>query len=227
MITPTPTPTNNISFIGSILAPSPSSTPYRPTPTPSHSPINHYLPTRLNCNKNGVFDILGTDFHNLFTKSIDTLLDSRGLSVPCILRYSSPLSSNKLCSNCIFNSSNGCSSGIFSGTGPKPFPEGSICPVCMGQGTIIADAVEENINMLVIFDSKYFINLPVQSINIPGSVAQTICCIDYYPKIKNTYEAVLNTDISDITSQVYERTSEPQPMGLGRSQYILTTWKRK
>lgn len=216
MITPTPTPTNNVSFIGSRSS------------RPSRSAINNNISNKnLSCNKNGIFDILGTEFHNLFTKSIDTLLDNKGLSVPCILRYASPLSIDKLCDNCIFNSANGCSSGIFSVTGSKPFPEGSVCPVCMGKGVILADSIEEQINMLVIFDSKYFINLPVQSINIPNSMAQTICCINYYPKIKNTYEAVLNTDIIDITSQVYERSSEPQPMGLGKSQYILTTWKRK
>lgn len=227
MITPTPTPTNNISFIDSLVVPSPSPTTSLPTPTPSSSPVNHYLPSNLSCNKDGIFNVLTPQFHNLFTKSIDTLLDSSGLSVPCLLRYASPLSINRLCNNCVFNSTTNSSSGIFSVTGTKPFPEGSVCPVCMGKGLVLIDSVEETLNMLVIFDSKYFINLPIQSINIPSSMAQTICCIDYYPKIKNAYEAILNTDIIDITSQTYERSSEPQPMGLGKTKYILTTWKRK
>ena len=225
--TPTPTPTNNISFIGDLTYPITSPTPSFPTATPSRSLINQHIPTKLNCNKSGIFNVLGPEFHNLFTKSIDTLLDKHGLSVPCVLKYASPIQSNKLCNNCIFNSSNNNSSGLFSGTGPRPFPEGSVCPVCVGKGVILSDSIEEHLDMLVIFDSKYFINLPTQSINIPNSMAQTICCISYYPKIKNAYEVILNSDIQDITSQTYERSSEPQPMGLGKGQYILTTWKRK
>ena len=81
--------------------------------------------------------------------------------------------------------------------------------------------------MLVIFDSKYFMNIPTDSINLADSMAQTICCMSLYPKIKNAYEAILNTAIIEVSNRPYERVGEPQPMGLGKTQYILTTWKRK
>jgi hypothetical protein len=217
ILTITPTPTNNVL----VIKPSITSKLVQQKKT--------QIPTNLKCNSNGIFDgvFANKKVQNTFNKAIDTLLHQTGLSVPCLLRFSSPIQESKLCNNCIYNSSSNTSTGIYLIDGPEPFPNGAICPVCMGKGFSVVDSTEELVNMMVILDSKYFINWSNQNISIPNSLAQTISCISLYPKIKNAYEVILNTDLLPISDQAYERTGEPQPMGLGQQKYILTTWKKK
>jgi hypothetical protein len=221
--TPTQTPTKNVVIVAPIPTPTPTQTKNIKVILPSKA-----IPNKLTCNNNGIFDnVLSANFHNTFDKAIDTLLHQTGLSVPCTLKFSSPIQTNKLCNNCVFNNSSNASANVYLTGGPEPFPDGSICPVCMGKGFSIVDTSQETVNMMVIFDSKYFMNWSSQAVAIPNNMAQSICCISLYPKIKNAYEAVLNSDLLDISMQTYERTGDPQPMGLGRSKYLLTTWKKK
>lgn len=222
--TPTPTPTNNVVLV----LPLPPDTPIS-TPTPSSSRVSTSvsLSQRLQCNSNGIFNLINAEFHNVFNKAIDTLLSQGALSVPCVLRYSSPLRTDKLCTNCVYNPITNRSEGIYSGNGISPFLEGSICPVCMGKGTIIVDEYTESLDMMVIFDSKYFLNIQTKTINIPDSMAQSISCISSLPKIRNCHEAILDSSITSLTNQLYERIGEPQPVGLGENKYIITTWKKK
>lgn len=40
------------------------------------------------------------------------------------------------CSNCKYDKVTDSSNGVYNGTGPKPFKNGSVCPVCGGKGKI-------------------------------------------------------------------------------------------
>lgn len=236
--TPTRTPTNTPTVTNTptnTQTITPSNTPtLTPSATNNIQIINNTnirknknLPENLQCGKSKYENLLGQNFNNLFNKAIDTLLDQNGLSVKCILRYSSPIQLNKLCNNCKYNSSTNTSTGLYLLGGPAPFPEGSICPICMGQGLIMTDSTQEEVDMMVIFDSKFFINWTTEAIKIPNAFAQTISCISLYPKIKNAHEIILDSSLQSISNQVYERAGDPEPMGLGKNKYILTTWKKK
>lgn len=218
----TPSPTNNISIIGRPIAVTPNKK------NPSIKLTNSKtLPENLRCEKTKYPNLLGKPFNDLFNSMIDTLLDQNGLSVKCTLRYSSPIQVNRLCDNCIYSGITNSSTGEYVFGGPIPFPSGSVCPVCMGMGRIIIDDTQEIVDMMVVFDSKFFINFSTESLKIPNSFAQTISCISLYPKIKNAHEIILDNSLASISNQIYERVGDPQPMGLGKNKYLLTTWKKK
>lgn len=175
-----------------------------------------------------IFNSLFTpELKKIYTDSIDSLLTSQGLTVPCLIRYVGAGTPSH-CNNCIYDPISGLSSNTYNGTGPSFFPDGSICPVCMGNGTIVNSSdSSETIPLAVIFDSKYWLNWSSKSVNIADGMVQVLCKIELLPKIRNASELVMNTDISQYGNYTYERTGDPEPAGLYGHEYIISMWKRK
>ena len=174
---------------------------------------------------NNFENLLSPQFKQLFNDAIDSIVGNNGLVTSCKLKYSNQSGSQKLCNNCLFDSISRLSSNIYNNTGPAPFTEGSICPVCLGMGVSKNDN-EETVKLAVIFDSKYFVNFG-GPVNIADGMVQTICDISLLPKLKDANEAIFNTDISNYGNYIYQRANDPQPCGLGSHKYIITMWKRK
>jgi hypothetical protein len=172
-------------------------------------------------------NLINNDFKNLFANAIDSLLEQNSLTVPCILRYISSNKTQNLCNNCVFDSISMLSANIYNNTGPQPFPDNTICPVCLGAGTLSDHTKEEILYLAVIFDSKYFLNYNSKSVNIPTGSVQTISKIETIHKIRNADEIVFNTDIKNYGEYVYQRSGDPEPCGLGDHRYIATMWQRK
>lgn len=169
--------------------------------------------------------IITSDFKHLYTDAIDSLLGTNGLSIPCKIKYNG--SQNiKLCTNCHYDSIAKMSANIYNGSGPQPFTDGTICPVCLGTGSVKSDS-NEVIRMLVLFDSKYWLNKPSNLVNIPEGMVQTICLSSLLPKIRNANEVIFDTDLEKYGNYIYERAGDPMPVGLGDNRYIMTMWKRK
>lgn len=163
---------------------------------------------------------------NVFNSSIDELLSTNGLVVPCLLRYSD-MGKDTVCPNCIFDPISRLSGHKYNGTGPISFPTGSICPVCQGEGTIVGSAKTENINMAVIFDSKYFLNWSgAKTVDIPTGTIQSICSISEIGKIIKASSIVVDTNISTYGNYEYSRDGDPNPCGLGDHRYIATLWSK-
>lgn len=171
-------------------------------------------------------NLINNDFKNLYKNAIDSLLENTALSVPCLFKYSGA-NSVGYCNNCIFDTISHLSSNKYNGSGPSPFPEGSICPVCIGAGTVASKASTETIYLACIFDSKYWINVPPKTLNISDGMVQTICKVELLPKIRNVTEIIIDTNIAKYGNYAYERATDPQPMGLGSNAYIMTMWNRK
>ena len=170
--------------------------------------------------------IISTEFKQTFNNAIDALLKNTALTVPCKLVYSGGQNTT-YCNNCIFDPISRLSANIYNSTGPSPFAEKTICPVCMGMGFVQEDAAE-TVSLAVIFDSKYFMNITSKSVlNIPDGSIQTLCAIEYLPKIKNANEIIVDTNIAKYGDYSYQRAGDPMPVGLGDNKYILTTWTRK
>lgn len=162
-----------------------------------------------------------------YTDGIDILLDQQGLTVPCLIRYVGA-GSPAHCNNCIYDPISGLSSNNYNGTGPSFFPDGSVCPVCMGNGIISGNnSTSETIHLAVIFDSKYWLNWSSKTVNVPDGMVQILCKIALLPKIRNASELVINSDISSYGNYVYERAGDPEPAGLYGHDYIISMWKRK
>lgn len=170
--------------------------------------------------------IINTEFKRTFNSAIDALLKNTALTVPCKLLYSGGQNTT-YCNNCIFDPISKLSSNMYNGTGPSPFTEQMICPVCMGMGLIQQDSFEI-LYLAVIFDSKYFMNIRSGSVvNIPDGTIQTLCSIEYLPKIRNANEVIVDTNIESYGNYSYQRAGDPTPVGLGDNKYILTMWTRK
>jgi len=172
-------------------------------------------------------NIINQNFKNIFNNAIDTILEQGSLTVKCKLIYSSSIIEASLCNNCIFDSISLLSSNIYNNTGPQPFPEFGVCPVCLGKGTIESKNKEEIIPLAVIFDSKYFLNYNSKSINITTGMVQTLCKMEIINKIRNADEIIFDTNIENYGNYVYQRYGDPEPCGLGDNRYIATLWIRK
>lgn len=172
-----------------------------------------------------MFDKLITpEFKKIYKDAIDAMLNqSNSLAVPCVLKFDSL--NKQLCQNCVFDPMQQRSANIYKNTGPVPFPDHSVCPVCQGLG-MIDISKDETIYMAVLFDSKYWLNWGSQSVNIDNSMIQTICSIKYISQIMNCKELVVNKDLSNYGNYNYSRAGNPEPVGLGDHDYIVTLWKR-
>lgn len=170
-------------------------------------------------------NLLNNQLKNTFNDAIDAIISNKGLAVPCKLIYSGQ-TSKTYCNNCIFDPISQLSSAIYNGSGPSPFPDYAVCPVCLGHGLSFSDS-SEVLYIATIFDSKYFVNIGADTAQIADSLAQTLCAITYLSKIRNASEIIFDTSIEQYGSYRYERYSDPTPLGFGEHKYISTTWRRK
>jgi hypothetical protein len=167
-------------------------------------------------------NLLTPEFKQIFNDAIDTLLDpSGGLVSPCLIRYGGTPSSQTICNNCIFDTISQVSSNIYNSSGPQPFIDGSICPVCLGAGLINGGIAtkEEVINLAVIVDMKSFINV-ADTVNIGNNAIQTISSIVLLPKLQNAIEIVVD-------GSAYQKATQPQICGLSDHKYVIMVWRQK
>lgn len=176
-------------------------------------------------NDNPFSTLLSNDFKNKYNMAIEALLADNGLAVPCRISYGTP--NIEACYNCIYNPMTQRSLNKYNGSGPNPFVEGGICPVCNGDGTI-DKAKTELVYLAVLFDSKYWFNWARDNnaINIVDGMIQTICSVTLLPKIKNAQTLEVDTSLSNYGYYTYKRAGDPQPCGLGEHKYIITMWSR-
>lgn len=170
--------------------------------------------------------IVSQQLKKTFNDAIDSLLEINSLSLPCKIIYDNQLN-NSYCNNCILDNISLISSNIYNGTGPNPFSDGGVCPVCLGAGLLKNSNSSEIVHLAFIFDSKYFLNINTKVVNIPDGSVQSICNISLLNKLKNASEIIFDNNLSSIGHFKYERASDPEPLGLGDNRYIITLWKKK
>lgn len=166
--------------------------------------------------------IISSEFKQLFNQSIDAMLEEDALSTKCVIRYQN--TKKTLCPNCKIDSFTKRSSSIPQPGGPVPFLEGQVCPVCMGDGFLF-DKFEENVNLLVVYNSKHWLNFGGDIHTAEGTI-QTIAKIGLITKLRNANVLVVDTSLDGISRNVYTRDSDPEPAGLGGNDYVFTFWKK-
>lgn len=173
-----------------------------------------------------MFDnIITPQFKQVFDDAINTILAEGALSVPCRLIFDK-INSPVVCNNCKFDPISQLSANIYNGSGPVPFIDGQICPVCMGNGYNESGDVSEIIHLGVIFDSKYWFNIPQNGIKIPTGSIQTICLSSYLNKLRNaTYLEIVESH--GVGNKSYERAGDPNLCGFGNTNYCITIWTSK
>ena len=171
-----------------------------------------------------MFDkVITPEFKKLFKDSIDTILAQGALTVPCTLEFESM--KRDLCYNCEFDPITQRSANMPKSGASVEFAHQTICPVCNGFG-YVDTSKDEIINLAIIFDSKYWLNWGSSSINISDGMVQSICSISLLPKIKNCRQMIMDNNIATYGHYNYSRAGEPQPVGLGSNDYIITMWQK-
>ena len=174
-----------------------------------------------------MFDNLITpEFKKLFNSSIDTILAKNALAIPCKLVYDSSKNPT-LCNNCLFDPITQLSANTYNGSGPISFGEGHICPVCLGAGYTSTNNTMENVDLGVIFDSKYWLQIPTDTVKVSDGMVQTICSSSLLSKIRNARYLIIDNALQNLGSYSYERAGDPNLCGFGNTDYIFTMWTRK
>jgi hypothetical protein len=163
-------------------------------------------------------NVLSPEFKQLFNDAIDAILGDSGLTTECTLVYGNEYNEQNFCDNCILDTISKVSSNIYNGTGPRPFPDNSICPICLGMGMSKA-AKQEKIKLAVIIDNKSFINVGDIAM-IDNGVIQTLCSIDLSSKLSNAHTLIVH-------NSEYQRAGEPRPCGLSDHKYLVTFWRNQ
>lgn len=165
--------------------------------------------------------IINSAFKNTYKIMINEILSSHGLTNLCTLRFNN--GSTDYCNNCHYDNITKASSNLYNNTGPEPFPDHTICPVCMGMGSKTSNNLTKKIYLAVIFDSKYFLNINTKTVNVPDGTIQTICHKNHILDIRNAN----CLSIDSVSNILYERIEDVNPAGLGDLDYIITTWRRQ
>ncbi len=164
--------------------------------------------------------LIDSTFKNLYTDAISALMYDDALVTPCTIHYGVTKYEN--CSNCVFDAIGNKSANKFQDGGPMPFPFGSICPMCNGNGKRAYEA-SENIKLMIVWNYKQFINN--NTVNNPEGVIQSITFAKNTPKLKKAKEIIIATDIDKYSRHRFERISDPQPCGFS-NEFVECLWKR-
>ena len=166
--------------------------------------------------------IITSEFKDVFNNAISAILDADALAIPCTLSYG--VTKYEGCVNCLYDPIGQKSSNRFQNGGPVPFPFGGGCPVCNGAGKRPVETTED-VSLGVIFDPREFLKISTP-VNTPDGYIQTIGKKSMTPKLQRAKEIVVATSVSSFFSHRYQRASEPVPVGLGNSEFVVCTWRR-
>tara|TARA_R100000808_G_scaffold23947_1_gene53963 strand:- start:9601 stop:10128 length:528 start_codon:yes stop_codon:yes gene_type:complete len=166
--------------------------------------------------------IIDSSFKSVFNNAISALLENDALTIACTLEYG--ITKYENCSNCLYDPIGQKSANRFQDGGPAPFPFGSICPLCNGDGKKPVTS-SENVNLAVIFEPRQFLEMHTP-VNTADGYIQTLATKSMTPKLQRAKEIVVATDVSGFFTHRYQRVSEPLPIGLGNNEFVLCTWRR-
>jgi len=166
--------------------------------------------------------IISTELKALHTNMISSLLYNDALTLPCVLYYG--VTKYEDCNNCVFDVIGNKSANKHQSGGPIPFPFGSICPMCNGQGKRGIESTE-NLNLMIIWDNKQFIDAGTVN-DASDDLIQIITFDENLPKIVRAKEIIVMSDKVSLDRQRFERFSHPQPCGWGTSDFISCLFKR-
>ena len=166
--------------------------------------------------------IIDSSFKSVFNNAISALLENDALTIACTLEYG--ITKYEDCVNCLYDPIGQKSSNRFQNGGPVPFPFGSLCPLCNGNGKKPVTS-SENVNLAVIFEPRQFLEMSTP-VNTADGYIQTLANKNMTPKLQRAKVILVATDVSGFFSHRYQRVSEPTPIGLGNNEFVLCTWRR-
>lgn len=166
--------------------------------------------------------IIDSSLKSVFNNAINAILEDDALTVSCTLEYG--ITKYESCVNCLYDPIGQKSSNRFQDGGPAPFPFGTLCPVCNGNGRRPLTS-SENVNLAVIFEPRQFLEMSTP-VNTADGYIQTLAKKTMTHKLQRAKEIIVSTDVSNFFSHRYQRVSEPLPIGLGNNEFVVCTWRR-
>ena len=163
--------------------------------------------------------IITSEFKTLFTNAIDSLLEDSACMVQCKLIFESTKWNATANTPKIVG---GRSTNYFRSGGNAPSTVGQH-PQTFGQAKV-PDQQTETIYLAPIWSYKDWIgDIKVHS---PEGMVQTISKIDTLDNIKRANKVEIDVAISKYGKNTFQRSGNPNPIGLGASSYVLTMWER-
>lgn len=165
--------------------------------------------------------IIDEDIRTLTFDAISTMIHQLGKDCKLIF---DPITTQ--CPNCIFDSVNNTSSGVYNGTGPVSFTRPP-CPVCRGVGTIVEDAVEQTVRFLIDWQPKPWLYLPAGTV-VPEGLVQTKGFIEVLPLVIQSNEIIIDPAHALYQNNRFMKWGEPVPTGnIKQNSFFIAFWQRK
>jgi hypothetical protein len=152
-------------------------------------------------------------------KAFDDLIDQ--LSKTCRLYYPPIM---EPCSNCLPDPIGKKSANRWLDGGPAPFPLGSVCPMCGGEG-YRANQLYDDVQLLVSENAKKFYFFG--KIEIPDGSIETKFYIHDLPKVVKCDYMLLDLPNSQSLRKTYRLVGEPAiPGNIIQGRYVIALWQR-
>lgn len=169
----------------------------------------------------GTVFTLTDDIKAVVTAGLDDLMTELGKN--CTLVYPPKYAA---CVNCVFDPIGNKSSNRWVTGGPVPFPEGSICPFCGGNGKR-ADEVTVTIKMLVRAESSQFWVKAPAGFQVPTGSIQTKGFLTDVQKVLTAREMIVQPELQTIIRYRYTLVGEPLDVGnIIQGRYFVALWQR-
>jgi hypothetical protein len=163
----------------------------------------------------------------------DDLIDYFGK--PCKMIYAS---AQQTCPNCIVNPETGDSTNKYNGTGPEPFPDGQICPICEGKGKITAGGGYDIIQMSLDWNPRTWFEAPwihltqgdtgagPSPLRVSGAAVQSKGYMTDLPKVLAAESAILDINDQYFTNN-FTLLGEPwSPGSIVKERYFYALWQK-
>ncbi len=170
--------------------------------------------------------VLTSDEIGIMSDGIDDMIANFGKD--CLLVYPGKKTP---CNNCILAPTQGGtgfrSTNKYKPGGPIPFPEGTLCPVCGGQGIFALPEKTDIIKLLCRWNPADFMII-TGSINVPYSVVETEGLLVDWPKVQQARIMFIELPIQPYIRARFELAGEPVDVNaIAQAKTFTCHWTRR
>lgn len=172
---------------------------------------------------------LSEDIKQIARDAIDDLIDQLGKN--CRLYYPPRFVP---CNNCLPETIGQLPSCRWIDGGPIYFPEGSVCPLCHGEGQRAEQLTEDVVMLLAMTPREFFLRGPSEflkkvpaNIEVADNIIQSKGYLRDLPKILRSREMVVQPELEAMIRWRYVLAGEPVDVGnIIQGRYFVANWRR-
>jgi hypothetical protein len=175
--------------------------------------------------------LISDDIRKTAADAIDALMapaEEGGLGKHCKLVFDPK---KTRCPNCFWDAANNRSANHYRPGGPLPFPNGGLCPVCMGKGFTETE-VSRPLVLLCNWNPKTWLALPgvnpsTVNLEVPGGAVQTKGMATDLQAVLQSRKLVLDTPLEGVRRYLFTLAGEPfSPGNIIQGRYFYAVWTR-